>query len=219
MKVKMALVMSAGRRQRHHDRPVDAQVPAAVQPRGLVEFLGQPAHELDHEEDEERVGGEVLADQQRSEGVDQLQLLEHHVLRNDQYVVREQQRPDHDGEHRVAPGEPDLGEGVGRQRAGDDDTDHGTDRDIGRVQEELPDRDVGDAVGEPPVVVGDRVGRQEVQRADDVLARLERRADRPHDRVEDHREDGEGADVPGEGAGEPAVVRQWCPSGSSAPSS
>src|SRR5690606_26338499 len=51
-------------RQRHDDPPEDAPVVAAVDAGGLVQLPRQDADELHHEEDEERVGGEELRDDQ-----------------------------------------------------------------------------------------------------------------------------------------------------------
>lgn len=203
MNVKIALVMSAGRRQRQHDRPVRPQVPAAVEARRLVQLLRQPSHELEHQEDEEGVGGQVLAEEQRRVGVDEFELLEQHVLRDEQHVVRQEQRADHRREEQSASGEADLGEGVGRERAGEHHADDRTDRQEKGVAEEGGDGDVGDAVGETPVVVGDGVGGEEGQAADDLVVRLEGTADDPHHGVEDDREDGERPEVPGERARRP----------------
>ena len=53
-----------GGQGRHHqgqdDAQEDAGVAGAVDPCGLVQFLGNTADELDHQEDEERVGGQQL---------------------------------------------------------------------------------------------------------------------------------------------------------------
>lgn len=205
MKVKIALVMSAVEAQRQHDRPVDAQMPAAVDAGGLVQLARQVAHELDHEEDEERLRGQVLAEQQRHIGVDELRLLEHHVLRDEQYVIRQQEGADHQREEDVAVGEADPGEGVGGERAGDQDADDGTARVEEGVLEEGPDGDVGDAVGQAGEVREDGVGREEAEAVEDVLARLERGPEEPDDGVEDDGEDEQRADVPDEGAGASAT--------------
>ena len=46
--------------QREHHPAEDPPVPAAVDPSGLVQFAGDAADELDHQEDEEGVGGQEL---------------------------------------------------------------------------------------------------------------------------------------------------------------
>ncbi len=70
----------------------------------FVEFGREAAHELDHEEDEERIRGKELADQQRHVGIHQAKLLEHDVLRNDHHVERQEQGGDHHAEEQASAG-------------------------------------------------------------------------------------------------------------------
>ncbi len=69
MKVKIAVVASAGTISGRMIRRKILRVPAAVDPGRLVELARDAADELHHEEDEERVGGQELRHDQRQERV------------------------------------------------------------------------------------------------------------------------------------------------------
>src|SRR5699024_6907459 len=76
----------SGHRQRKDDTAKDAYVPATVDAGSFVQVLGQPTDELNHQEDEEPIGGQELGHDERPERVDPAELGEQYVLRNDHDV-------------------------------------------------------------------------------------------------------------------------------------
>ena len=98
--------------QRQDDRPEDPDVSGPVDAGGFVHVAGHLPDELDEQEHEERFGGEELRQDQRDERVDQAEIVEQDVLRDDQHVERQQQGADHRGEQDPEALELDPGERV-----------------------------------------------------------------------------------------------------------
>ena len=121
------------------------------------------AHELHQQEHEERLGGEELRSSSGDERVDQAELVEQDVLRDDHHVERQQQRADHRGEQDAEARELDPGERVRGQ--GEESTVPTTEPTamMQRVGEELPHRHAGDALDDLDVVVERGVVRDQAR--------------------------------------------------------
>ena len=123
-------------RQRHDDAPVALPVARPVDDRRLFELRRQRAHELHHEEDEERVVREELRHHQRQDGVHPADLEKEDVLRDQLDVDRQHDRAQHQREPQPFELEVEAREGIGGHRAGDEVADHRQRADHERVHEE-----------------------------------------------------------------------------------
>ena len=96
------------------DPEVDPQLPAAVNPGGVNEFVGYALHELLHQEDV--VDADGGRDDQGAEMAHPTQAVHDHIGGDEKENPRDHQGGQHEVEQGVAPGEMQFREGVSGQR-------------------------------------------------------------------------------------------------------
>ncbi len=93
---------------------------AAVHDRRLIQLMRNAADELNHQEDEEGIGGQELGHDQRIIRIDPIDAVKDNVLRDQGHMIRQHNRHHHGGEEDPLECEIHPCEREGRHRTSDD---------------------------------------------------------------------------------------------------
>ena len=153
-------------REPQDDRREDAELAAAVDPRGVEVLLRDGEEELPQEEDREGVT-EPVRDDQRPQAAHETELRPHHVQRDDRHLRRQHQGDQHDHEQRLAASPAQARERVCDRDARDEEPDRREGRVDERVERPAPERRAGEHVD--VVLPAERLGQSLAESAWSVV--------------------------------------------------